>query len=102
MKHLIVTLAMALMLATPAMAEIDAHEVCSDFSSFAETVMTNRQSNIPMQAMMGTTESELLRSVIADAYSQPRWSVPENRQNAIHEFRDKWYLGCHERFIREQ
>ena len=102
MKHLILTLAMVLILATPAMAEIDAHEVCSEFSSFAETVMTSRQNNVPMQVIMGTTENELLRSIIADAYSQPRWSVPENRQNAIHEFRDKWYLGCYERFIKEQ
>ena len=103
MKHLILTLAMALILATPAIADECVHETCSAISSFAETVMTSRQNNVPMQAMMDITETkdELFRSIIVDAYSQPRWSAPENRRNAIHEFRDTWYLWCYKNILKQ-
>ena len=77
----------------------DANETCMTYYEFAETVMSGRQSGVPMPDMMAVVEGEeVLVSIIRAAYRQPRMNVEENQQRYITDFANETYAECLEAF----
>ncbi len=76
-----------------------ANDFCDVIDSTAETIMSARQSGVPMQHIITVYKENLddisaVKEIILDAYSVPQYRVRENKRNAITEFRNKWYHGC--------
>jgi Flp pilus assembly protein TadD len=68
----------------------------------AASVMTARQKGIDISRLFSSFENEnydpsikqLLKSIVMDAYSTPKYSSPAYQQNAITEFQNRVTLEC--------
>lgn len=70
-------------------------ELCTETSGLAEVIMRNRQSGVPMSAMVAKVPSDsLAMHLIVDAYVYPRMSLAENQENYIRDFADEAMLDC--------
>lgn len=72
---------------------------CYYLAEFAEVIMEYRQKGVPMTIQMKTVPQEgykgrVLRAMVEDAYNQPFWSTPENKQRAVTEFTDDVFRLC--------
>ena len=86
-----------LAMAMPVMAD-DVHEACTELAKLAEVVMEKRQEGVAMPEMMAVVtdpEHDLIRTMIVNAYEEPRWNSASIRHQTICEFRDSWYLKCY-------
>lgn len=90
------TLALFALLAAPATAQdLTPDEMCAMLGTYAEAVMSARQSGTPLAAILETVSGEpVLRGLVMVAYDQPRFSTAEYQQEAIDVFRDNVHLGC--------
>lgn len=74
-------------------------EQCVTYSSFAETVMEQRQKGMPLQEQARVAKGlnmwhGVYRAVILDAYDEPQWGTAESKRNAASEFSSKVHLIC--------
>ena len=76
-------------------------QVCSMFSGLAKQMMTARQNGASMEEMMEVATNsgndavnQITKAMVIEAYEIPRFSLPENKQNAINDFADHIYLTC--------
>jgi len=80
----------------------DVDEFCRAMGILAETIMTNRQKGISLQAMLDLASKTikepdtlaLAKNMIMTAYDSPRYMSEESKQEAIEEFRDAGTLAC--------
>ena len=83
--------------------------ICPEINNFAKVVMELRQIGVPLIKVMNKFESiktntenqelnqtlvKILKTIMKNAYSQPRFMTKEYQQRAIIEFANKWYLQC--------
>ncbi|MGR9415884.1 hypothetical protein [Rhizobium leguminosarum] len=87
-------------LVTPAKAE----DKCKAIGELARVIMTKRQADTPMSAMMQVIDAvtdkamgNLARQLAILAYQQPDFSVEENQNDAIAEFGNQAELVCYQR-----
>ena len=77
-------------------------DLCAEVSEIAETIMERRQEGVSMQKMMdiiayGTGSkgaTNITETLIMKAYEIPRYRVKDNRERAVQEFKNRWYLAC--------
>ena len=98
MQKIIITAATVLFLSTPVYAK-DTFEFCGKISNLAETVMMKRQDGISMKAMMEVVikqggPTDMMKSMVIDAYKQPRMHVAENAHRIVVDFKNTWYMMC--------
>lgn len=80
-------------------ADIDPDVFCDELAGLAEALMDVRQSGGELGFALGVAgDSDLIRSVVLDAWRVPRMSVPENQQREVSDFRDRWHLLCLDSF----
>ena len=92
MKKLILA---ALFLPTLALAEKPTFEICQSYSTYAETVMEGRQLGVDMASAYEMVKDEkLLSTILMSAYDSPRYSTQVVKDNAISDFKNKWFLAC--------
>ena len=92
MKKLILA---ALFLPTLALAEKPTFEVCQSYSTYAETVMESRQLGVDMASAYEMVKDEkILSTILMSAYDSPRYSTQDFKDNAISDFKNKWFLYC--------
>jgi hypothetical protein len=71
-------------------------ELCTQVSTLAETIMQNRQSGVPMSAMMEVVPADsLATTLVIDAYDYPRLSIKSNQDDYIRDFADQAMLDCY-------
>ena len=69
--------------------------MCETLHSISTSIMTARQNSTAMTEVMKLTNGiEAVEQLVIIAYQQPRYSVEENRQNAISEFANDVYVAC--------
>lgn len=97
MKALLFTLAV---FGTPSLGkEVTLDMLCASLGEVAEVTMQARQMEVPVSKVLSNIPKDgdpdgFLRKVILDAYSKPAYSIPENQQEAISQFRNHWELQC--------
>lgn len=92
MKKLILA---ALFLPALALAEKPTFEVCQSYSTYAETVMESRQLGVDMASAYEMVKDEkILSTILMSAYDSPRYSTQDFKDNAISDFKNKWFLAC--------
>ena len=85
----------ALFLPTLAIAEETDFEICQSYSTYAEIVMENRQLGVDMASAYELVKDEkLLSTILMSAYDSPRYSTQVVKDNAISDFKNKWFLAC--------
>ena len=78
------------------------NKTCEKTASLAEQIMTHRQNNGDMleltKAVQKSTKNKyalrLTLAMIREAYALPRFSVEENKKEAIQDFKNANYLEC--------
>ncbi len=102
MKKIIAGMALAgVLFAGNAFAEDDMG-LCEFTAVISERIMQSRQSNMDMMAVskkmgeIGLPESvnDLVQLLIREAWRQPRYSSESYQENAVMDFKNKYYLGC--------
>jgi hypothetical protein len=71
-------------------------DICPKLGEFAHVVMSNRQGGVPLSAALGTTDEDLLKSIILQAYTEPRWSTDASRLRAAQDFRNEVEVMCYQ------
>ena len=69
-------------------------EFCPKIAGLANAVMVARQNGAPMRQVMELAESDVTVSMVTEAYGYSAYSIQENRERAIQDFEDTWYLRC--------
>jgi len=100
MQKIIITAATVLFLSTPVYAQ-DNYGYCGDISGLAGIVMTKRQAGVSMKSMIEIVMNkkygegtDMMKSMVIDAYKRPRMHVRANADRIISEFENKWYMWC--------
>ncbi len=100
--------ALAMLAATPALAQgMDAGD-CPSLGGMASTIMEARQEGFVMSDLMAIVDvaapqssdytpeyHAIARSVVIDAYNQPAFRTPEHRARAIVDFRNSVEAICY-------
>ncbi|MDY6469397.1 hypothetical protein SKM57_12510 [Acinetobacter faecalis] len=86
--------------------ENNARETCEDIELIAGVIMENRQYGTPMSKAMlilNKTDDEqfkqVLEKIIISAYEMPKFSTEANKQEAITDFKEAYFLGCYKDMI---
>ena len=90
MKKLLIGLVLSVAVSAPSFAEESTCEIIEELSM---RIMEARQSGVLLTKML-EGGSELSKSIIMDAYSQPAMRTPENALRQRNEFGIKWMLVC--------
>lgn len=86
------TLVITLM-GTPVVSQEDPCVVLSDL---AEQIMENRQGGVPLSDMMRISgDNEMIRTMVLEAYNQPRFNTSSYQLEAIQDFSDSIALICY-------
>lgn len=95
MKNLLIAAAVAM--SFMAQAE-EKQDICGMVNELAGSIMSARQRGVDMaQAMKAAgenAEADFIRKIIIAAYEKPRYSVAENQQAAVTDFKNSVYLIC--------
>lgn len=95
MKNLLIAAAVAMSLTAQAEEKQD---ICGIVNELAGSIMSARQRGVDMaQAMKAAGENaevDFIRQIIIAAYEKPRYSVAENQQAAVNDFKNSVYLIC--------
>ena len=96
-----------IILAAAITASFSAHsnDLCESIYGLAETIMDARQEGVEMPILINsfreTAEEsnapkilELANEMTIAAYESPRYSTERNRQNAVKDFANNWYVQC--------
>ena len=94
MKKIVLILTLALTIPTFASAEVPLSEFCPKIAGLANAVMVARQNGAPMRQVMELAESDVTVSMVTEAYGYSAYSIQENRERAIQDFEDQWYMKC--------
>lgn len=86
MKYLLI-----LLLSFPAFADM---KKCTSIEKLAKSIMTNRQSDVPLSKMVTATTPKWSRALIMDAYKEPLWATDKNKLIAINKFANDYYMIC--------
>lgn len=100
---------LAIILATTGTAYADSdaanqsikNATCLMLGQLAEGVMTARQSGKPISTVLGTLDGgssdidNLARTIIIEAYEEPRWNGSEYQSRAITEFENSVMVRCY-------
>jgi len=92
-----ITAFLLLAVAFPSLAEPPTLDDCSLYSRYAEAVMEARQNNADIADIVAAANGapdDWQRRMITQAYDEPRFETPENRVNAVRDFKNRWYLAC--------
>lgn len=98
MKKLILAAVLAV---APALVMAD--PVCDDMSEHAEVVMRAHQSGVSMKEVMAVIDknlggesvvSDIYKSLVIDAYSQPRYHTDASKARKVADFRDQVHVFC--------
>ncbi|WP_298146323.1 hypothetical protein [uncultured Acinetobacter sp.] len=84
-------------------------EICGSISEYSESVMQSRQlggkmvDSIKLINQSGAAEpiKNFHKSIVFEAYKEPKWATEKNQKNAVTEFSNKMYLVCNESFRNE-
>jgi hypothetical protein len=83
-------------------------DICFDLSETATLVMAYRQAGLSPSLLLRETlpnipieSKEVFEDMVIMAYSHPEYTTEQNKERAIREFRDAWFLGCVEIFREE-
>lgn len=77
-----------------------ADDSCSQFYGLGETIMKSRQNGVPLPTMMGVVNDadkdlkSILKEVVVNAYSQPRYNSKDLQIKVINEFANDLYVEC--------
>jgi hypothetical protein len=90
--------------------ENQGQDVCDFIGSYARSIMSSRQINVPMKQLIKIIQKEqeqkeeqgfylILEKILIDAYDYPRFPSddPENDpfvKNIVQDFENKWYREC--------
>lgn len=70
--------------------------MCDVYQEMATSVMSGRQENVPMSAMIKiAADNKVLANIVEMAYDRPSYSVFANKQEAIAEFTNEVYMACY-------
>lgn len=75
-------------------AQID--QMCKSLGGLAETVMIGRQRGIAMSEMMALAPNDLTRSILIDAFKQPRMNAEDNKRRQVEDFRARVEWTCYD------
>ncbi|QFS83666.1 hypothetical protein FIU97_12905 [Roseivivax sp. THAF40] len=99
MKKIIARAALALPLMIAGIAsadEVATEDTCANIHTLAEAIMGHRQNGVAMPGLMqAVPDAPLAQALIKAAYTQPRYSVPENQQEAIADFANDMAAACY-------
>jgi hypothetical protein len=86
---------LALAVSASALAQPREHELCRQIGQAASVTMEARQAGVAMSNVMSNAaDTDILKKIVIDAYSYPRFGSSEFRDRAVEEFRNKWELAC--------
>lgn len=83
---------------------------CLKAMAMAKAAMTVRQNGLPLsnaiennEAMLANgnatkEESMLMKKILRDAYSKPKYSTKDYKQESVNEFSANYYLACMEAY----
>lgn len=95
MKKLLISAAVAMSLTAQAEEKQD---ICGMVNELAGSIMSARQRGVDMAQAMKlageNAEADFIRQIIIAAYEKPRYSVAENQQAAVTDFKNSVYLIC--------
>lgn len=74
---------------------------CDSIGSLSRSVMEARQTGVALSSMLAIADKhpltrDLVRRIIMDAYSRPRFNTKEFQERATDDFSTSWELSCHE------
>jgi hypothetical protein len=78
--------------------------ICTSISTFAESVMNNRQNGVAIKSVIDaiSDEDQTVKAigveVAMNAYDVPRFYSEKNIVRSIEDFRDMYYLQCLQSF----
>lgn len=83
--------------------------ICGEMNDYAQSVMRSRQlgnsivNNIKAvnNANMPKHIADYRKSIIYEAYKEPKFSTKENQDNAVNEFGNTVYLSCVQAFQKQ-
>lgn len=107
MKIIFLTLTISILFLT-ACTKKEKHEdtvsnsdFCKVIDDLSKSIMSNRQTGMAMVDSMQIANKieddqmkDLVQAIVNDAYAEPRYSVEENQEKAITDFRNKMYHAC--------
>ena len=103
MKAITLTIFLLSGFATPLFAQENTQSaICPIIGELAETVMRNRQNGVSLSEMMGVANNAdgvlqpVIREMVLEAYDGPRYSVPDNQDEAVQDFRNDIELVCYQ------
>lgn len=68
---------------------------CKQSESLAGTIMSGRQSGVPMSKMMEVAaDSQLVRSMVTMAFEKTRWHTEERQAREIQDFSEMAFSSC--------
>ena len=90
-------------------------ELCEKIEWYAGIIMTNRQNGMSMSEsirVLNNTKSnndetiskvvkQVAEQIIIDAYDVPEYSVYENQNEAINDFKNQQFRACYRSLIKE-
>jgi hypothetical protein len=86
---------LALAVSVSAQAQTPQTELCRQIGQAASVTMEARQAGVSMSNIMANAaDTDILKKIVIDAYSYPRFGSSEFRDRAVEEFRNKWELAC--------
>lgn len=99
MRH-VVAICLTMGLSIPTGFAAEPEEVCPSIGEMAASIMQARQGGTIMSTAMGLVPADnILRDLAVDlvkkAYAVPQYSVEENRNRAVIEFRNDTELACY-------
>jgi hypothetical protein len=96
MKNLFTTIALCAFM-TPAAAVAQASEFCPTIGSLAESIMTARQSGVPIsQAYKLANGNELAMGMIQQAWEKTRWHSDGAQLREVQDFKEQWEVACYQ------
>ena len=70
-------------------------EFCKGLASLANTVMSARQSGVPMTTQVEIANGDsLVIDMIKQAYHHPKFGSDEYQKKAATEFSNMWFMAC--------
>lgn len=96
MKRIITAITFAL----SATASFAVELPCESIAKTARTVMDARQSGVALSNVLAIVDQypntkTIMRQIVLDAYSKPRYSSEEFRLRETEAFGDTWEIACH-------
>lgn len=108
MKNTILFLLLLVNISSHAVVTQDQESVCKETMAMAEAAITARYQGVALSAALDNTakmveqgkasigQSSIMKSILRDAYDEPRYTTIKYKQNHVKDFSAKYYLACME------